>query len=421
MGSMDRVKVLAVAFTLHSLISYIYKCNAISGKFITLDGEFTMYNSISNNYKIAQVLQIRNALIAAVLLIGVLIFLLAEQAQASPTEQGSESTKQITGQVTWANGAPAPGIRVEASRRSSGQQNEWYPTYSDPNGYYTLTVPSGRWQIDFDAIVQYDLERGDFASQSTAAVLILNERWYSPDLPQTVAFGDDELTETHELDIRLRWVNSQIFNIDGPADAQDATISGVILRTDTGEPVIDGSIVFRNSANKNDSRVVNVGEDGQFWVPVRSGTTWQVKATWSQNYEEPSYPVAWTGVVEVTESGETELTIGGTAELDTTINGIILRTDTGEPVIDGHVSLVNDADGYYYGSLDVDESGRFQAVVQSGTTWNVSARWGQNFDTVLYPVSWKGVVEVAEPGEMEFTIGGVVEMNEAAFLPVVIR
>lgn len=60
-------------------------------------------------------------------------------------------------------------------------------------------------------------------------------------------------------------------------------------------------------------------------------------------------------------------------------------------------------------------------MVRSGTTWEVDAWWGQNDESFIYPVFWDGIVEVTEPGEIELTIGGIVEMNETALLPIVFR
>lgn len=347
---------------------------------------------------------IRTAPIA--LLIGItLLFVSDYDAKASTIQQAPENQKQVTGRVTWADGTPAEGIRVAAF----GQHNRWHPAYSDPNGYYTLTLPSGIWEIEIDPIVQYDLEQGNFSLQSMAAVLILHNQWQSADTPHVLHVSTDNSSESFTFDIELHRVNSKI---TGTLRSKDGTL---LTRM---EPDSVNVRAYSEEYNAYSSFAQIDRATGVYTITVAGGS-WEL----SYSLRDPNSP--W--LIEPGISETVSATINANSviqqdliieEYNATISGTILRTDTGEPVLGGSVNFSN---GYDYRYASVGEDGRFQVAVRSGTTWQVEANWGQNSEAVIYPVRWEGVVSVADAGEMALTIGGIVEQNEAAYLPIVFQ
>lgn len=367
-----------------------------------------MYNTLSKNYMMAKILHIGSVLIAAVLLAGMLMLSLSTRTHASPTQQDFVNTKQITGQVTWADGSPAEGIRVEAIGESYG----WHDAYSNAEGYYTFTLPADTWVITIDNIVQYDLTEEDFEMQSWYAVMIMYDQWHGVGLPHTVQFANDNSSETHMFDISLKNVNS--------------LITGTLRSTD-GTPItgISPNSIYleADSPDYDESSILEYIDlaTGVYTVAVSSGT-WNISYGLLDSSGPDGYKDGIAEPISVTVGDDTvvqqDLII---EEYDATISGLILRTDTGEPVLGASVSLFNAANPDDYRYADVGEDGRFRVAVRSGTMWDFNTWWGQNSGPVIYPVSWEGVVEVAAAGEMELTIGGIVEMDKAAFLPMVIR
>lgn len=366
----------------------------MNSKSITPNGGFTMYNSLSKEYASTKVLQSSFALIAAILLTCALILSLSERIYADPLPLPPNYTKQVTGRVTWADGSPAEDIRVQAR----GIPHSWHKAHSDVDGYYTLMLPVGTWQISIDTFRQYDTSLEDAEPENWFSY----DQWHGAGLPYTIQFADDNSNETHMLDISLKRVNSLI---TGTLRSTDGTpITGV------SPDLID---IKADSADYDKSRLFEEidPETGVYTISVSSGT-WDVAYRLLDSNSPGGYTNGIAEPISVTVDDDStarrDLII---EEFDAKISGIILRTDTGEPVIDGSVSMINVADEDDYRQVDVGEDGRFQVVVPSGTTWELTAWWGQNLGPAIYPVSWEGTVEVAEAGVTELTIGGDAEMN----------